>query len=110
MALTQQDYIDRGLNPDHCGDFKEYMQRRLNEDPELKKEFDKLQLQRQVAKIITETRKSKGLKQSELAMKAGTSQTVISRIENGSVSVGLQMLQRIADALDARINITLSTC
>ncbi|MBI5427917.1 MAG: helix-turn-helix transcriptional regulator [Nitrospinae bacterium] len=42
-----------------------------------------------------------------LAKKAHTTQKVISRIEHGEVSVGVDLLQRIAAALDLEVNISL---
>ncbi len=105
MALTKTDYAKLGLDPKHCGDMDALMEQELLQDPELKREYDKILLQERVAKAITETRKAKGLKQKELAQRAGTSQTVISRIENGNVSVGIKMLQRIADALGTQVEI-----
>ena len=62
---------------------------------------------RRVAKAIVNRREAQRLSQRELARRAKTTQAVISRIENGNVSVGLQMLQRIADALGTRIDIVL---
>ena len=61
-------------------------------DPEFRKEYEKLQLQRRVAKAIVNRREAQRLSQRELARRAKTTQAVISRIENGNVSVGLQML------------------
>jgi len=45
------------------------------------------------------------LNQSELAKKLGTTQTVISRIENGSVNVGIDFLQKVASTFDKKIEI-----
>ena len=107
MALTEKECIELGVNPQHCGiDFDVYHQEQMK-DPEFRKEYEKLQLQRRVAKAIVNRRKAQWLSQRDLAKRANTIQTVISRIENGNVSVGLQMLQRIADALGTQIDIVL---
>ncbi|PNV82260.1 MAG: hypothetical protein C0627_11065 [Sulfurimonas sp.] len=45
------------------------------------------------------------LTQSELAKKLGTTQTVISRVENGSVNIGIDFLQKLAKTFDKKIDI-----
>ncbi|NQU64053.1 MAG: helix-turn-helix transcriptional regulator [SAR324 cluster bacterium] len=57
-------------------------------------------------KTVSKLREAMNISQQELARKANTSQAVISRIENGSISMGLQMLHKIATALDRRVQIT----
>jgi len=59
-----------------------------------------------VEKTVSKLREAMNISQQELARKANTSQAVISRIENGSISMGLQMLHKIATALDRRVQIT----
>lgn len=60
-----------------------------------------------IADQILLRRKELGLTQKELAKKAGTTQTVISRIENVSVKPSLESLIKIADALDSAIRMDL---
>lgn len=48
---------------------------------------------------IRETRKRKGFSQKELAERMGLVQNHLSRIENGDLSVGLEILERCANAL-----------
>ncbi len=49
---------------------------------------------------IRETRKSKGMTQTDLALKCGyADKSMISRIENGKVDIFLSNLEKIADAL-----------
>lgn len=76
---------------------------------EYREEFERLQLQRKVAELIVNKRKEKQLSQQELAERVHTKQSVISRIENGNVSVGLQMLQRIANALGSKIDVVMES-
>ena len=52
---------------------------------------------------IRERREAQGLSQQKLALMVGSSKSHIWRIETGRVSVGLDDLGRIADALDARV-------
>jgi ribosome-binding protein aMBF1 (putative translation factor) len=48
---------------------------------------------------IANERERAGLSQKDLALKLKTTQSVISRIENGKQNISLDMLQKIADAL-----------
>ncbi len=48
---------------------------------------------------IANEREKAGLSQKELAKKLNTTQSVISRIENGKQNISLDMLQKIANAL-----------
>ena len=52
---------------------------------------------------IVEARTIKRLTQEELAKRASLQQNNLSRIENGKYNPGLDILQRIADALDMEL-------
>lgn len=52
---------------------------------------------------IVEARTVNRLTQEELAERAGLQQNNLSRIENGKYNPGLDILQRIADALDMEL-------
>ena len=52
---------------------------------------------------ITEARKHKNLTIEEVAEKAGIETNNLSRIENGKYNPGLDIVQRIADALDMEL-------
>lgn len=59
-----------------------------------------------IAKNIYELRTKAGLSQAELAKRIGTTQSVISRLEDADYEGhSLAMLQRIAGALEKRIEI-----
>ena len=57
-----------------------------------------------LGKRIRAVREEQGLSQSQLALMIGSSKSHIWRIETGRVSVGIDDLIRIADALDARVS------
>jgi len=82
---------------------------KLYEDrPEVKKKTEEdsdplLELQSQ----ILELRLEKGLSQEELAEKAGTKQTIISRVERGANQPSIETIQKIANALDRKVKIKL---
>ena len=78
-------------------DFTKYLNKQLK-DKEFKKEWDSLELRYQFIQKLIELREENKISQSQLAKKIGTTQAVISRIESGSVNVGIDMIQRIAVA------------
>lgn len=55
-----------------------------------------------VAEEIYHARVARGLSQGQLAKKIGTTQRIISNIENAEINVGIDLLLRIARALDMR--------
>lgn len=54
---------------------------------------------------IAELRKAQGLTQLQLSEKTGITRTHLSRIERGQYSVGLDLLQCIAENLGKRVDI-----
>ncbi|WP_062378981.1 helix-turn-helix domain-containing protein [Demequina pelophila] len=60
----------------------------------------------QLAEMVYEARARSGISQTELAKRAGTSQSVISAIENGAQVPGGLMLARIAHALGGSLTIS----
>ena len=52
---------------------------------------------------IKALREQQGLSQRKLALMIGSNQTHIWRIENGTVNVGLDILCRLADALEVNV-------
>lgn len=58
-----------------------------------------------IGKRIAELRKERELSQVDLALKAGLDKGHIARIELGRYSVGIDTLQKIADALDVKIDL-----
>lgn len=52
---------------------------------------------------IRRERERQGLSQRKLALMAGSNQTHIWHVENGAVSVGIDLLCRIADSLGVEV-------
>lgn len=73
----------------------------LKNDPEFQDALAELEPGYQIA----DHRLSKGMTQSELAELAGTSQSSIARLENGSSPPSLSFLRRVAKALDATVEV-----
>jgi ribosome-binding protein aMBF1 (putative translation factor) len=82
----------------------DYLKEQLK-NPEFRHKWQKSEAAYQVTKTLIEARLKNKISQRELATKAGTTQAVISRIENMSVSPSIGLLQRIADSLERRLEI-----
>ena len=78
------------------------------QDPEFKKEWDKLELRYAVIKQLIKIRNAYDLSQSQLAEKLNTTQAVISRIENGTVNIGIDFIDKLAKAFDKKVEIRFS--
>lgn len=87
---------------------QELLDRELK-DPEFRFYFERQQAVGQVAQFVRDSRRHAGLTQAELAKRAGTSQSVIARLESGNDSriSSMDLLHRIAFALSGRLVITL---
>ena len=86
--------------------WKEHKQR-LMKDADFKKEYEKLETEYKVASELIRLRLSCGLTQAELAKALNTQQASIARMESGSYLPSLSMIKRIADALNADLEIKL---
>lgn len=71
------------------------------EDPEFAKAVEEIETGFQVARL----RIARGLAQAQLAEMVGTRQPSIARLENGRSAPTLPFLKRIADALNAKIEV-----
>ena len=84
--------------------FDSYLKRRLK-DPAFKREWDKLEPQYQITRELIRARIEGKISQRELAKKAKTTQAVLSRIENMTVSPSIGLLQKIAHALGKNLEV-----
>lgn len=82
----------------------QYIKEQLK-DPRFKKEWEKSEAQYQVTRELIKARIEGKISQRELAKKAKTTQAVISRIENMTVSPSIGLLQKIAHALDKKLEV-----
>ena len=85
--------------------FDIYLEEQLN-DPDFAERFEKAGEAWEVALKLAVLRKEAGLSQKELALKVGTSQQQISRLESPSYEGhSLSMLRRIAEVLGANVHV-----
>jgi uncharacterized protein len=59
-----------------------------------------------IADLIRESRKRHGLSQRTLALRAGTDQAAISRIERGEISPTIETVDRLLAAMGERLRLT----
>ena len=85
-------------------DFQELLTEELK-DPQFQQEWDNLELRYAIIKQLVKLRNSYNLSQTQLAKKIGTTQSVISRIENGSVNIGIDFLEKVAKAFNKKVEL-----
>jgi transcriptional regulator with XRE-family HTH domain len=77
------------------------------ENTEFKMEYENLEFEFQVRSILVETRKEAGITQSEVGEMMDTKQSAVSRWEKHPEQMTLKNLKEYADAVGAKIHITL---
>ena len=75
------------------------------QDPEFAREYEALDLPFQIAQQVIELRQSRGLSQTGLAHLISTKQSGISRLENALSTPSVSFLQRVAEAMDAHLEV-----
>lgn len=73
--------------------------------PGYKESFDSTQTEFELARQLIETRIKRGLSQSELALKMGTSQSSIARLESGKSMPSMRTLSKFAKATNSELQI-----
>ena len=86
--------------------WKEHKQQ-LMKDSAFKNEYEKLSTEYKVASELIRLRLSCGMTQAELAKAVNTQQASIARMESGSYLPSLSMIKKLADVLDADLEIKL---
>ena len=82
---------------------QELKQKLLKEDPEFRKEYLKTDLAFGISRLISNIRVHEGVSQIELAKLIATTQSGISRIEQGNQLPSLSTLKKVADNLEYKI-------
>ncbi|PSB10091.1 transcriptional regulator [Pleurocapsa sp. CCALA 161] len=89
-------------------DAVEIMKDMIGDDPQLQQMHNEATVNAHVAQLIYDARTLAGLSQTELAKLIGTTQSVISRLEDADYEGhSLSMLSRIAQALGREVKIDL---
>jgi len=73
----------------------------------IKREYNKLGVEFDLISALIKKRIEKGLSQEELARRIGTRQSAISRLESGNYNPTFRVLNKVAQALDSEIKISI---
>ena len=77
----------------------------LMQDPEFVKEYEAIQPEVNITRAILDARINAGMTQVELSQKSGISQADISRLEKGTRNPSLNLLKRLAEAMNSTLSI-----
>lgn len=86
--------------------FRQDLKKRLK-DPEFRKAWEESEAEYQIGKALIAKRIKERLSQKDLAKRAHTTQAVISRLEGMNANPSLDLLKRIASALNLHLKIQL---
>ena len=86
--------------------FRQDLKKRLK-DPAFRKAWEESEAEYQIGRALISKRIKERLSQKDLARRAHTTQAVISRIENMNANPSLELLKRIASALNLTLKIQL---
>ncbi len=81
--------------------------KRLLKDLNFRKEYEALEPEFKLASALIRLRLAKGLTQEQLAKLLNTKQESIARLESGGALPSLSTVKKVADALDAELEINL---
>ncbi len=87
--------------------WKEAKKLLLKNDPMLKIELERLEPKYQVIRQVIELRKMLDLSQQELAKRINDKQSNIARLENGNANPSIEKLTKLAEGLNAELEIKL---
>jgi ribosome-binding protein aMBF1 (putative translation factor) len=80
---------------------------RWRKDPEFMREYDALEEEFALANALIGARAHADLTQEELALRMGTSQSAIARLESGRVMPSTRTLRKLAEATGTKLRIVL---
>ena len=75
------------------------------EQPDFQGEYEKLQPEFEIMKVLIEARTKQNMTQKELAERSGIRQSNISRIEKGASSPNISTLQKLAEGLGMNLQV-----
>ncbi|MDO8650500.1 MAG: helix-turn-helix transcriptional regulator [Candidatus Berkelbacteria bacterium] len=86
---------------------EQFKQEVFERRPEVKKAYDELAPEFELASQIIDARLKKGFSQAELAKKIGTKQSAIARLESVDYNPSIKMLKRVAKATETHLKVEL---
>lgn len=88
-------------------DFKKYKNKRMKQDPEFFKDYEKHFDTFKLGVLLKQARQDAGLTQKQVADQLHTSKSVISRMENHAKDIRLSTLEKFAKAVGRDIQVVL---
>ncbi len=82
--------------------YKDYKNKVLS-DPEVKKEYDSLEVEDSITRYLIEMRLKSGMSQSELADMLNTKQSAVARLEGGVGNISIQLLRKLATVFGKKL-------
>lgn len=86
----------------------EAMKREAMHDPEFRQAYEAIQPKYDLIRAILDARIHRGMTQSELARRVGTTQSAIARFESGDGNPTLDFLSKVSSAVGTRLEIRAS--
>jgi len=86
----------------------DYLLKKELKNPEFKKLYDEYGRQLEISYQILQLRKAKKISQADLAQKIGSTQSNVARLEGGNQNFTIKLLDKVANALDAKLTIKFS--
>ncbi|MBW7849869.1 MAG: helix-turn-helix transcriptional regulator [Rhodospirillales bacterium] len=86
----------------------EQLKQEWMKDPAFKAEYDALAPEFEIAAELVKARARAGLSQAEVALRMGTTQSVVARLESGQTLPSTKTLLRFAEATGSRVHVRLS--
>ncbi len=86
--------------------FRQHLKESLK-DPAFRKAWEDSEAESQISRALISKRIKDKISQKELAKRANTTQAVISRLEGMNANPSLELLKRVAGALNLRLKIQL---
>lgn len=81
------------------------LKKQLMKNPEVRREYEIVDAEYTLIEEMIRARMNAHLSQSELAVKIGTTQSAIARLESGRVSPSLATLRRYAEATGRQLKV-----
>jgi DNA-binding XRE family transcriptional regulator len=100
--------MKEGAKMNKAGVKFEEIHERMMKDDEFKAEYEKLKPRYELIVQIIDARKKQNITQEELAVRAGTQKSNISRFESGAYNPSLDFITKIAKCLGKEIRISLN--
>lgn len=82
---------------------------RLLANPEVQAEYDRLAPEFEIATELVRARERAGLSQEEVALRMGTTQSAVARLESGKTLPSTRTLIRFAQATGSKMRVHLAT-